>query len=148
MKLYRFLSTLLFKTTFVILIIGALTLSSTLESMSLLTKNSFEIENIDWQEDSSEEKENESDKKPSKILNKEVYVKETKGLKMVKKFFIWETNSNSTDYPKYVYYGIDYSPSRASKLNREIKVSDDKKQIEKIFQDEIESNVKKGWNKF
>ena len=67
---------------------------------------------------------------------------------MVKKFFIWETNSNSKDYPKYVYYGIDYSPSRASKLNREIKVSNDKKQIEKIFQDEIESNVKKGWNKF
>ena len=62
MKLYRFLSTLLFKTTFVILIIGALTLSSTLESMSLLTKNSFEIENIDWQEDSSEEKENEKKK--------------------------------------------------------------------------------------
>ena len=67
MKLYRFLSTLLFKTTFVILIIGALTLSSTLESMSLLTKNSFEIENIDWQEDSSEEKENE--KKDNKIQN-------------------------------------------------------------------------------
>ena len=96
----------------------------------------------------AEEKENESDKSPSKVLNKEVYVKETKGLKMVKKFFIWETNSNSKDYPNYVYYGIDYSPSRASKLNREIKVSDDKNQIEKIFQDEIESNVKKAWNKF
>lgn len=68
MKLYRFLSTLLFKTTFVILIIGALTLSSTLESMSLLTKNSFEIENIDWQEDSSEEKENEK-KEDNKIQN-------------------------------------------------------------------------------
>ena len=68
MKLYRFLSTLLFKTTFVILIIGALTLSSTLDSMSLLTKNSFEIENIDWQEDSSEEKENEK-KEDNKIQN-------------------------------------------------------------------------------
>ena len=68
MKLYRFLSTFLFKTTFVILIIGALTLSSTLESMSLLTKNSFEIENIDWQEDSSEEKENEK-KEDNKIHN-------------------------------------------------------------------------------
>ena len=68
MKLYRFLSTLIFKTTFVILIIGSLTLSSTLESMSLLTKNSFEIENIDWQEDSSEEKENEK-KEDNKIQN-------------------------------------------------------------------------------
>ena len=62
LKLHRFVSTLLFKSSFVILIIGALTLSSTLESMSLLTKNSFEIENIDWQEDSSEEKENEKKK--------------------------------------------------------------------------------------
>jgi len=68
LKLHRFLSTLLFKTTFVFLIIGALTLSSTLESMSLLTKNSFEIENIDWQEDSSEEKENEK-KEDNKIQN-------------------------------------------------------------------------------
>ena len=34
----------------------------------------------------AEEKENKSDKNPSKVLNKEVYVKETKGLKMVKKF--------------------------------------------------------------
>ena len=68
LKLYHFLSTLIFKTTFVILIIGALTLSSTLESMSLLTKNSFEIENIDWQEDSSEEKENEK-KEDNKIQN-------------------------------------------------------------------------------
>ena len=68
MKLHRFLSTLLFKFSFVILIIGALTLSSTLESMSLLTKNSFEIENIDWQEDSSEEKENEK-KEDNKIQN-------------------------------------------------------------------------------
>ena len=69
MKLHLFLSTLLFKTAFVILIIGALTLSSTLESMSLLTKNSFEIENIDWQEDSSEEKENEK-KEDNKIQTK------------------------------------------------------------------------------
>ena len=68
MKLHRFLSTPFFKTTFVILIISALTLSSTLESMSLLTKNSFEIENIDWQEDSSEEKENEK-KEDNKIQN-------------------------------------------------------------------------------
>ena len=68
LKLYRFLSGTFFKISFVILIIGALTLSSTLESMSLLTKNSFEIENIDWQEDSSEEKESEK-KEDNKIQN-------------------------------------------------------------------------------
>lgn len=94
-----------------------------------------------------EEKESENKKSPSKILRKERYVKEMKGLKMVKKFFIWETNSSNTEYPKYVYYAVDYSPSRATKLNRDIKVTNDKVQIHKIFDDEIESNIKKGWNK-
>ena len=94
-----------------------------------------------------EEKESENKKSPSKILRKERYVKEMKGLKMVKKFFIWETNSSNTEYPKYVYYAVDYSPSRATKLNRDIKVTNDKVQIQKIFDDEIESNIKKGWNK-
>ncbi len=93
-----------------------------------------------------EEKESESKKSPSKILRKELYVKEMKGLKMVKKFFIWETNSDNKEYPNYVYYAIDYSPSRVTKLNRDIKVTNDKVQIQKIFDDEIESNIKKGWN--
>ena len=53
--LYRLLSGTFIKLFFVIGVLGSLTLSTTLESMSLLTEHSFEIENIDWQEDSSEE---------------------------------------------------------------------------------------------
>ena len=90
----------------------------------------------------------EADKKPSKVLKKEIYVKEVKGLKMVKKFFVWETNIQSDEFPKFVFYKVDYSPSRASKLNRDIKVSNDKKQILSIYKDSIESDIKKGWNKF
>ena len=90
----------------------------------------------------------EADKKPSKTLKKEIFVKEVKGLKMVKKFFVWETNIQSDEYSKYVFYKVDYSPSRASKLNRDIKVSNDKKQILNIFKDSIESDIKKGWNKY
>jgi hypothetical protein len=45
-----------------------LTLSTTLESLSLLTENSFEIEHIDWQEDTSEESEKEK-KEDTKIHN-------------------------------------------------------------------------------
>ena len=48
---------------------------------------------------------------------------------------------------KYVFYKVDYSPSRVSKLNRDIKVSNDKKQILNIFNDSIESDIKKGWEK-
>ena len=90
----------------------------------------------------------EADKKPSKVLKKEIYIKEVKGLKMVKKFFVWETHIQSDEYPKFVFYKVDYSPSRASKLNRDIKVSNDKKQILNIYKDSIESDIKKGWNKY
>lgn len=94
------------------------------------------------------EEESENPVKPkSKIINKEVYTKTVKGATSVKKFLVWDTASNDDKYPKFVYYKIDYSPTRASKLNRDIKVSDDKKQIQKIFANEIESNIKKGWIK-
>jgi len=95
----------------------------------------------------SKEESNNSIKPKSKIINKEVYTKTMKGATNVKKFLVWDTASNDDNYPKFVYYKIDYSPTRASKLNRDIKVSDDKKQIQKIFANEIESNIKKGWNK-
>ena len=62
---------------------------------------------------------------------------------MVKKYFIWETNS-SEDYPKFVFYKIDYSPSRGDKLQRDIKVSNNQSQIKKIF-NQIETDIKKGW---
>lgn len=86
-----------------------------------------------------------SNKSNSKILKKEIYAKETKGVKMVKKYFLWETNSSSEDYPKFVFYKIDYSPSRGDKLQRDIKVSNNQSQIVKIFSDQIETDIKKGW---
>ena len=86
-------------------------------------------------------------KKDSKLINKEVYVKETKGVKMVKKFLIWETKGDLKNYPKFIFYKIDYSPSRLLKLKREIKVSNDNKQILTIYKKEIESDIKSGWNK-
>jgi hypothetical protein len=97
--------------------------------------------------DLNEEKEAVALKKISKIICKEVYVKEMKGAKMVKKFFVWETNGDETNYPKFVFYQIDYSPTRADKLKREIKVSNSKDQIEQIFKQNIESDIKSGWNK-
>ena len=86
-----------------------------------------------------------SDKSNSKILKREIYSKEMKGVKMVKKYFIWETNSSSDDYPKFVFYKIDYSPSRGDKLQRDIKVSNNQSQIEEIFSYQIETDIKKGW---
>ena len=88
------------------------------------------------------------DLKKSEIITREVYVKESKGMKMVRKFMTWKTNKESSgEFPAYVYHYTDFSPSRKDMLKKEIKVSDSKKQIEEIFAAEVLDNVKKGWEK-
>jgi len=57
MRLQRTLSAGIVKYLFVIGVLSSLTLSTTLESLSLLNENSYELVNIDFQEDSEEEKE-------------------------------------------------------------------------------------------
>ena len=51
------------------------------------------------------------------------------------------------EYPAFVYHYTDFSPSRADVLKKDLKVSNSKKQIEEIFNDEILKNIKKGWEK-
>ena len=97
--------------------------------------------------DIPEEESHSIEKNPSEILKKEVYVKMMKGAKMVKKFLAWKTNGDSESYPEFIFYQIDYSPTRVDKLKREIKVSNSKEQILKIFESQIESDIKTGWNK-
>tara|TARA_B100001287_G_scaffold235392_1_gene207518 strand:- start:1071 stop:2411 length:1341 start_codon:yes stop_codon:yes gene_type:complete len=86
--------------------------------------------------------------KKSELLKKEIYVKNSKGINMVRKFVIWKTNKDHTgEYPAYIYHFTDFSPSRADVLKKDLKVSNSKKQIEEIFNDEILKNIKKGWEK-
>jgi hypothetical protein len=94
------------------------------------------------------EEENDTSVKPkSKIINKEVYTKTMKDATNVRKFLVWDTKSKDDSYPKYVYYKIDYSPTRKIKIKRDIKISNSKKQIINLFKSEIESDIKSGWNK-
>jgi len=86
--------------------------------------------------------------KNSEVIAREVYVKASKGMKMVRKFMLWKTNKEQTgEYPAYVYHYTDFSASRKEMLKKEIKVSNSKKQIEEIFASEVLENVKKGWEK-
>ena len=86
--------------------------------------------------------------KNSEVIAREVYVKASKGMKMVRKFMLWKTNKEHSDeYPAYVYHYTDFSAGRAEMLKKEIKVSNSKKQIEEIFAAEVLANVKKGWEK-
>ena len=84
----------------------------------------------------------------SKLIKREVYVKESKGMKMVRKFMIWKTNKEKhPNYPAYVFHYTDFSPSRKDMLKKDVKVSDSQKQIEETYAKEKESNVKKGWER-
>jgi len=84
----------------------------------------------------------------SKIIRREVYVKESKGNKMVRKFVAWKTNKeHSEEYPAYVLYFTDYSPSRADKLKTSIRVSNTEENILDYMKLEIEENIKRGWAK-
>ena len=86
--------------------------------------------------------------KESVILHREVYVKESKGIKKVRKFVVWKTNKEeSKEFPAFVYHYTDYSPGRKDPLKKEIKVSENQKQIEEVLKSELEDNVKKGWEK-
>ena len=85
--------------------------------------------------------------KDSEVLKREVFVKESKGQKMVRKFLLWKTNKEKDpDYPAFVFHYTNFSPTRKDMLKKDVKVSDSKKQIEQIYADEIAENVKKGWN--
>jgi len=86
-------------------------------------------------------------KPQSELINKNVYTKMMKGATNVRKFLVWNTKSKDDSYPKYVYYKIDYSPTRKIKIKRDIKISNIKKQIINLFKNEIESDIKSGWNK-
>ncbi|MEZ6092949.1 MAG: hypothetical protein R3C03_01740 [Pirellulaceae bacterium] len=84
----------------------------------------------------------------SELIKREVFTKTLKGETMVRKFVMWKTNkeSFSADYPAFVVHFTDYSPNRAAPLAREVRISNDLEQIESLYSQLIESNIKKGWN--
>ena len=67
MKNQNFFSFNTVKYLFIIGVLSSLSLSTTLESLSLLSENSFEILKVEWQQDSEEEKEDQRETNEKKI---------------------------------------------------------------------------------
>jgi hypothetical protein len=84
---------------------------------------------------------------PSDILRREVYTKQMKGETLVRKFLLWKTNKEvqSEDYPAYVIHYTDFSPNRKTALERELRVSHSREQIESLWEGIKGSNLAKGW---
>jgi len=84
---------------------------------------------------------------PSEVLRREVYTKQMKGETMVRKFVLWKTNkeSQSEDFPAFVIHYTDFSPNRKTPLEREVRVSHSREQIEALWEGLKTSNLAKGW---
>jgi len=85
----------------------------------------------------------------STVLRREVWTKEAKGQTAVRKLLIWKTNKEDIDrtYPAYVVHWTDYSSSRASALDREVRRAPDELEAMKIADSMVVDNIKKGWTK-
>ena len=81
------------------------------------------------------------------VLARAVATKDVKGKIMVRKLLMWRTNKEavSPGHPAYVLLLTDYSPNRKMPLEREIRVSSSREQIEQIFETWKAENFVKGW---
>lgn len=84
--------------------------------------------------------------KASKLLRREVYVKETKGVKAVRKFLAWKTNKeDSGEWPAFVFSLTDFSPTRKESMKKSLSIASSEKEAMEIFESELKDNVKRGW---
>ena len=84
--------------------------------------------------------------KPSTLLERRVFKKESGGKVMLHKFFLWKTNKERTGrYPAYIIYHTDFSSGRKEMIKRDMLYSNDKQQIHDLFAKELADNIKKGW---
>ena len=83
----------------------------------------------------------------SQLLQREVYTKQLRGETMVRKFLLWKTNKQreSDEYPGYVVYYTDFSPSRKTPLTRDIRVTNSETQSFALFHGFKEDFIKQGW---
>jgi hypothetical protein len=86
----------------------------------------------------------------SQLLRREVYTKELKGQTMVRKFLLWKSNKESAgdEFPAFVVHYTDFSPNRKDALAREIRVSNSREQIEALYKDLQDENIKAGWLRY
>jgi len=83
----------------------------------------------------------------SAVLKREVFTKTLKGNLMVRKLMLWQTNKGGegSAFPEFVAYYTDFSPNRATPLDRDIRISNSQAQIEQLYTAMREEYVVKGW---
>ena len=80
------------------------------------------------------------------MLRREVFVKESKGIKAVRKFMAWKTNKEDTgEWPAYVFSLTDFSPTRKDALKKSLSIASSEKEVMEVFEEALKEKVKRGW---
>ncbi len=83
---------------------------------------------------------------PSTLLERRIYRKKSGQKVMLHKFLLWKTNKEQTGrFPAYIIYHTDFSSGRKELIKRSMSYSSSEEQARELFNSEIVSNVKKGW---
>ncbi len=82
----------------------------------------------------------------SELIQRRVWTKEGSGKVDVRKLVMWKTNKEAVGYPSFVIHWTDYSSTRKSPLDREVRLAPSEKEAVKIAEGMIAENIKKGWN--
>jgi hypothetical protein len=82
----------------------------------------------------------------SELIQRRVWTKEGSGKVDVRKLVMWKTNKESVGYPSFVIHWTDYSSTRKSPLDREVRLAPTEKEALKIAEAMITENIKKGWS--
>lgn len=84
----------------------------------------------------------------SEVLRREVYTKSLKGQTLVRKLLLWQTNKQAEgDFPAFVVHLTDFSPGRKEPLQREIRVSNSREQIEALWSEFHKEYIVRGWSR-
>jgi len=82
----------------------------------------------------------------SEVIRRQVWTKEGAGKVDVRKLVLWKTNKESAGYPAFVVHWTDFSATRKSPLDREVRLAPNEKEAIKIAEAMIADNIKKGWS--
>ena len=84
----------------------------------------------------------------SEVEKRAVYLKPYRGQTSIRKFLMWKTNKEdkNSDFPAYVIHYTDFSPSRKRPLDREIRVSNSKEQIDQLWEQLIKDVAVHGFH--
>ena len=82
----------------------------------------------------------------SELIQRRVWTKEGSGKVDVRKLVMWKTNKEAVGFPSFVIHWTDYSSTRKSPLDREVRLAPKEKEALKIVESMITENIKKGWN--